>query len=172
MITISQFISKALRYGGVAVEDANENSEQALEWVLAAIIDKHSEVCQLINKWEDSVVASNSDGRTIDLPSDWDWLSNIEVYTDDEYTNEAREYEIKAGKIRFVVKGDSQTYYVRYRKAPSEYTAVGENMLETANPRLTKILMDSFCANYLATDNDLEVNSAENEMKSKSNNNS
>lgn len=172
IMTITEFITKALRYGGVAVENANDDLAQAIEWINSALVNRHSEVCNLMNKWDETTGTVDSNGYTITLPTNWDWLAPIEVFTDSNYLYDL-DYDIINGKIKLETQyGSGRTIYIRYRKAPTVYTAVSETLAEADNPRLGKIIMDEFLALFLATDNDLEANSAESQQISKANNNS
>lgn len=171
-LTGTQFITEAIRYGGEAVADANNETNQSMSWISAAVVNRHTEVCSLMNKWEDTTGVVNSGGLTLDIPDTWDWIAPIEIYSDSDYHNDI-DFEILAGKIRFdSSRTAGETIYVRYRKAPNVYTAVSDTIVETANPRLRKILIDEFLSIFLATDNDLESSSAEAEMRIKSDRNS
>lgn len=172
-LTGTQFIAKAIQYGGEAVADVNNDTDQALVWISQAIVNRHSEVCELVNKWADTSDTVNANGYTIDLPSDWDGVSPIEIYSDSNYQNEIVDYELKAGSIWLESQVNAgQTYYLRYRKEPNAYSALGTTITETANPRLLKILLDEFLSLFLAVDNDMESSSAESAMKIKANENS
>ena len=171
-ITGTAFIAKALLYGGVAVEDANNDLDQSLVWISQSIVNRHSEVCELMNKWTDVTDTVNSDKKTIDIPTDWDWVADIELYSDTNYENTI-DFDIKAGKIWLdSERAAGGTVYIRYRLAPNEYTAVSTSIVETANPRLLKILMDEFLGMFVATDNDLENSSQESSLLKKADNNS
>ena len=69
-LTGTQFIAKAIQLGGEAVADVGDDTDKALVWISQAIVNKHAEVCELMNKWEDTTGTVNSDNKTIDLPSD------------------------------------------------------------------------------------------------------
>jgi len=171
-ITGTAFIAKALLYGGVAVEDANNDSSKALVWISQAIINRHAEVCELMNKWTDTTDTVNSDKKTVDIPTDWDWIADIELYSDSNYENDI-DYELKGGKLWFdSERASGGTVYIRYRLEPNSYTSVGTSIVETANPRLLKILMDEFLSLFLATDNDLQSSNQESSMLKKADNNS
>lgn len=172
-MNITQFISDAISYGGESASDANNDSAQALRWVNASLVNRHSEVCMLSNKWTDTTGTINSDGYTVNIPSDWDYLAEIEVYSDSEYQDGYVDYEVQTGKIRFDFKLTAgQTVYIRYRKAPTVYTSVSDTLVEANNPRLHSILRDEFLSIFLATDNDLESSSAEAAMTIKADKNS
>lgn len=169
----TQFISKAIQLGGEAVADVNNDPDQALVWISQAIINRHSEVCELMNKWEDTSGDVNSDKYTLDLPTDWDYIAEIQLFFDAEYQRETTNFEVKSGKIWFgSQEPEGKKIYIRYRKQPNEYTALDTEIVETANPRLLNILLNEFLSLFLATDNDLESSSAEAAMKIKANQNS
>jgi hypothetical protein len=160
------FIAKAIQLGGVAVENINNDTDQALVWLSQAIVNRHSEVCDLMNKWEDTSGTVDSTGYTIDLPADWDNIAPIELFTDENYQNEFIDFEERAGKIRFDSQNTSgQTFYIRYRKEPNNYDALDTTIVETANPRLLSILLNEFISIFMAADNDLDSSSAESAMK-------
>lgn len=165
----STFISQAVSVGGEAAQAANDDTTQALYWINRAIVNRHAEVCELMNKWEDTTGTVNSDGYTIDLPSDWDWIAPIELYSDSDYQNDYDDMEVKSGKIWLGAKGTAgKTYYIRYRKEPTTYSSLSTDIAETANPRLLNILLDEFLALFLAADNDLDASSQESQQLSKS----
>ena len=169
-LTGTQFIAKAIQLGGEAVANISNDTDQALVWVSQAIVNCHSEVCELMNKWNDTTGTVNADKYTLDVPSDWDHIAEIELFTDSDYQSELVDFEVKSGKIWFYSqKTEGQTIYIRYRKQPNEYTALGTEIVETANPRLSSIILNEFISLFLATDNDLESSSAEAAMKIKSN---
>jgi hypothetical protein len=172
-MNITEFISDAISYGGEAASDAGNETAQAIRWINAALVNRHAEVCNLSNKWAETTGTVASNGLTVSLPSDWDWIAPIEIYTDSDYQNEYIYFCVFAGEIRLDTKETvGKTLYLRYREAPSVYTSVSDTLVEAANPRLHSILRDEFLSIFLATDNDLESSSAEAAMKIKSDINS
>ena len=169
-LTGTQFIAKAIQLGGEAVADVNDDTDQAMVWISQAIVNKHAEVCELMNKWEDTTGTVNSDNKTVDLPTDWDYIAPIELFSDSNYENYILHTSVP-GKLKFDAdRSSGNTIYVRYRKQPNEYTSLSTSIVETANPRLLSILLNEFLSLFLAVDNDLESSSAEAAMKIKSNN--
>ena len=168
-LTGTQFIAKAIQLGGEAVADVGDDTGKALVWISQAIVNKHAEVCELMNKWEDTTGTVNSDNKTVDLPTDWDYIAPIELFSDSNYENYIL-HTLVSGKLKFDSdRSSGETIYVRYRQEPSDYSSVGTSITETANPRLLSILLNEFLSLFLAVDNDLESSSAEAAMKIKSN---
>lgn len=172
-LTGTQFIAKALLLGGNAVEDISNDTDQALVWISQAIVNRHSEVCELMNKWAATTKTVNSDRYTLDIPDDWDGIGDFQLYYDENQQREIDDFEVKDGVIRFYsMEPAGRTIYMRYRLAPNDYTAVGTSIVETANPRLLSILLHEFISLFLATDNDLEDSNAGGAEEARANNNS
>lgn len=172
-LTGTQFISEAIQYGGVSVENSSEDTDKSLVWLNRAISNRHSEVCNLMNKWLNTTGVVDSTGYLIDVPADWDWIAVIEVYTDENRQNLLEDYSVQNGKIQFdSMKSEGQTFYLRYRQAANRYTAIGDSIVETANPRLLSIIMDEYLAIFFASDNDQDESSQESGMLRKADQNS
>ena len=173
MATLTDLKDSIVNYGGDEVAEIGDNPESFIEWVNQALVNRHQEVCTLINKWTTSSESFASDGYELTQPTDWDGTSEFLIYTDSERQNDYDDFEMKFGVIRFDSKKTSGlTYYFRYRQSPTVYTAMGDTLLESANPRLKKIIMEDVIAQYLAADNDLESSNAESSAINKANNNS
>jgi len=172
-LTGTTFKDFIIHYGGDEVAEIGDNADQFLIWVNMALVNRHEDVCVLYNKYTSDNFTFSTKGYEYDLPTDWDGVSTISLYTDSDMHVDYDSWDEEFGKHRFYgEQSASATYYRRYRTQPSEYDAMTDSILETINPRTRKILTEEIIAMYLASQNDLESSNAEQAALSKSNRNS
>ena len=161
MSTITAFKDAVLLYGGNEVDDIASDNNAFLSWVCQALVNRHTEVCALSNKWAKTTNTFSAKGYEMDVPVDWDRTSEMVVYSDPDYQCADDSWQYQFGVIRFLSeRSASQKYYIRYRKQASVYTSMSDTFVETANPRLNKILMDEVIGLFLQSEEDLEMSSA------------
>jgi len=161
MATITEFKDEILTYGGNEVDDIGSDTSAFVNWVNQALVNRHEEVSAMSNKWATSTSTFSADGYELDLPTDWDWMSEMILYTDSDRQMEYDLWTKKFGVIRFESKqASSTTYYLRYRQQPTTYTAMADTFTEIANPRLKKLLMEEVIGLFLQSEEDLEMSSS------------
>ena len=170
--TATNLKDDTINYGGDEVAEIGESLEQFLIWVNMALVNRHEDICALFNKWNSDIVTVVSKGYEADVPTDWDNLSEMILYTDAARHSEYDSWEYQFGVHIFEREQAAGTiYYRRYRLQPNTYTAMADDLLECANPRTRKIIMEEVIAMYLSSQNDLESNNAEQAALSKANRN-
>lgn len=173
MATIASFSTDCINYGSTEVAGIYDDTDKFIAWINAALVNRHEEVCALYNKWTTTSSTFSTAGYELSVPSAWDWTSDIILYTDSDHQNESDTWKIAFGVIRFDTEQAASTiYYIRYRAAPTTYTATTDTFAEIANPRLKKILMEEVIALYLASENDLEDSNREQRALNNANKNS
>ena len=173
MATITDFKTSITNYGGDEVADVGNSNSEFIEWTNQSLVNRHEEICALSNKWTTDSETFTTKGYELDLPSDWDNMSEMLLYTDANHQENYDSWSVEFGKMRFnSEQSASKTYYRRYRQMPTVYTAMGDTLVEYTNPRLRKILMDEVIGLFYASDNDQETSNAEENAKSKANDNS
>lgn len=171
--TATQLKDDIISYGGDEVSEIGENPVQFLIWLNNALVNSHTEICFFYNKWTTDSFTFSSKGYEQAVPTDWDRIAEISLYTDSDHQLDFIDWEINFGVIRFdFEQPSSKTFYCRYRKAPNVYTAMSDTIAETANPQCKKIIMEEVIAQYLSAQNDLESSNAEQSTLNKSNRNS
>lgn len=168
--TATNLKNDIISYGGDEVAEIGDNQTQFLIWLNAALVNRHEDACVLFNKWSTDTITFTTKGFETAVPTDWDHVSDMIVYTDSDHQHPYDGWSQEFGVIRFDTE-QVGSLYRRYRLQPSEYTSMDDDVLECANPRLRKILMEEMIAMYLASQNDLESSNAEQAALSKSNRN-
>jgi len=173
MATITTFIADTILYGGNEVDEIGNNTSQFVLWVNMALVNRHEEVCALSNKWTTDTITFSAKGFEKAVPTDWDYLSDVELYTDSDHQNHYDSWKVSYGVHRFNSEvAASTSFYRRYRQAPTTYTAEGNTFAEIANPRIKKIMIEEVIALFLSAVNDLESSPAEVNALTKANQNS
>ena len=162
-----------ISYGGDEVAEIGDNQDQFLMWLNLALVNVHDTVCTLFNKWTSDSFTFSTKGYEADVPTDWDGICEMLLYTDSDMHSDYDSWTVEFGKHRFLgEQAASTTYYRRYRQEPNTYTTMTDDVLECANPRLRKVIMEEMISMYLASQNDLESGNAEQAALAKSNRNS
>jgi len=159
-------------YGGDEVAEIGEDMDAFMVWLGAALVNRHEDVCVFQNMWESDSFSFSTKGFEAPVPTDWDHVSSMILYTDSNRQNEYDSWSAAFGVHRFwTEQSASQTFYRRYRKQPNEYTSTATDVTETSNPRLRKIIIEEIIAVYLSAQNDLEASNAEQSALHKANRN-
>ena len=173
MSTITTLSTDIIAYGGDEVAEIGDSSTAFINWVNQALVNRHEDICALINKWTTDSFTFSAKGYEESVPTDWDNTSSMYLFTDSNHQTYYDDWTVEFGVHRFDSEQPaSKTFYRRYRQMPTVYTAVGDTLVEAANPRLKKIIMEEVIAMYLASQNDLEASNAEQSSLSKANRNS
>jgi len=144
-------------YGGNEVSSIAENTVAFMKWVSRALVNRHEDVCVFYNKWTKDSFTFSAKGFEEAVPTDWDRISTMNLYTDSDYQYNYDEWEMQFGVHRFrSQQAASQKFYRRYRQAPSVYTDMTTDIPELADPRIQAIVEEEVIAMFLSADNDLE----------------
>ena len=161
-----------ISYGGDEVAEIGDNQDQFLIWLNLSLVNLHDALCVTFNKWFADSITFTTKGYEADIPTDWDSVSEMILYSDSDKQEPYDEWEVEFGVHRFYQEQSAgKTLYRRYRLQPNTYTAMADDILECANPRSRKPIMEEITSMYLDSQNDLESNNAGQAALSKSNRN-
>lgn len=172
MATLNNLVTDLINYGGPEVAEIGESNDQFIIWTNNALVNVQETVADLINKWTKDSFTFSAAGYEEAVPTDWDGMSTMILYTDSDYQNEYDSWGVEFGVHRFVVQqAASKTLYRRYRQMPTVYTAMTNTVAEIDNPRLKNVIMEEIIAMFLSAQNDLEGSNAESNSLRKSDRN-
>ena len=140
-----------------------------LNFLNQALVNTYEELKVLVPSVYSAKTTLSVSGYTVALPSDYKFGQTPELYTEENVEEEAglypsNLYDIKAGVLRFR-SSMTDTFYLRYEKAESQYSASGNTVEETVDIQAKHRLVEEIKALYYETQADGEsINASQNAL--------